>query len=207
MWNKVYRRSFWDEFGLDSRHPLRGLPGHTDAHIDAVTVDSLAAPSTSGLERESGGSITQLKYEYWNLYDRVVSAEIVLDMIDELGRRSCVARCRSLLAEIDLHGADHRRSARCPRRKSSSSSRLTHELIDRLDASALDGASRFDRLQYAALRAGDVELLRRLAVFRDGQRRRGARGTPVRDGGGSSTTRACARPPYRRSCTSRRSRT
>ena len=204
VWNKVYRRSFWDEFGF--RFPAiryEDYPVTLKAHLAAVTVDTLAAPVYYWRERESGDSITQQKFQLGNLRDRVVSAGMVLDLVEE-ALPPVRERVHSHFTQIDLQ-ALLTAFGTVPAEEEQQLVELTHALIQRLDASALDGASRFDRLQYAALQAGDVELLRRLAVFRDGQRRE-VRGYAGR-GGGSSTTRACARPPYRRSCTSRRSRT
>ena len=66
-------------------NPVRGLPGHADGASDAVTVDALAAPVYYWRERESGESITQQKFQYGNLVDRVVSAEMVLDLVDDGG--------------------------------------------------------------------------------------------------------------------------
>ena len=49
VWNKVYRRSFWNEYGY--RFPAiryEDYPVTLKAHLDAVTVDTLAAPCTTG---------------------------------------------------------------------------------------------------------------------------------------------------------------
>lgn len=45
VWNKVYRRSFWDEFGYEFP-PIRyeDYPVTLKAHLDAVTVDILSEP-------------------------------------------------------------------------------------------------------------------------------------------------------------------
>ncbi|WP_328525367.1 glycosyltransferase [Kribbella sp. NBC_00359] len=169
VWNKVYRRSFWDEFGF--RFPAiryEDYPVTLKAHLAAVTVDTLAAPVYYWRERESGDSITQQKFQLGNLRDRVVSAGMVLDLVED-ALPPVRERVHSHFTQIDLQ-ALLTAFGTVPAEEEQQLVEVTHELIDRLDASALDGASRFDRLQYAALRAGDVELLRRLAVFRDGQR-------------------------------------
>ena len=170
VWNKVYRRSFWDEFGF--RFPAiryEDYPVTLKAHLAAVTVDTLAAPVYYWRERESGDSITQQKFQLGNLRDRVVSAGMVLDLVAD-ALPPVRERVHSHFTQIDLQ-ALLTAFGTVPAAEEQQLVEVTHELIDRLDASALVGASRFDRLQYAALRAGDVELLRRLAVFRDGQRR------------------------------------
>ncbi len=170
VWNKVYRRSFWDEFGFHfPAIRYEDYPVTLKAHLAAVTVDTLAAPVYYWRERESGDSITQQKFQLGNLRDRVVSAGMVLDLVEE-ALPPVRERVHSHFTQIDLR-ALLTAFGTVPAKEEQQLVELTHALIQRLDASALDGASRFDRLQYAALRAGDVELLRRLAVFRDGQRR------------------------------------
>jgi len=166
VWNKVYRRSFWDEYGY--RFPTiryEDYPVTLKAHLDAVTVDALAAPVYYWRERESGDSITQQKFQLGNLRDRVVSAGLVLDQVADASpgvRR----RVHAHFTQIDLL-AILTAFATVPDFDEQELLQLARQLVDRLDPSVLDSTSRFDRLQYAALRAGDVELLRRLAVFRD----------------------------------------
>jgi CDP-glycerol glycerophosphotransferase len=84
LWNKVYRRSFWDEFGYRFP-PIRyeDYPVALKAHLDAVTVDTITAPVYYWRERESGESITQQKFQLGNLRDRVVSAGMVLDLVED----------------------------------------------------------------------------------------------------------------------------
>lgn len=174
VWNKVYRRSFWDRFGYRFP-PIRyeDWPVTLKAHIDAVTVDCLAAPVYYWRERESGESITQLKYEYSNLYDRVVSAEMVLDLVDERApelRR----QVQGLLAEIDLTTVVLAFSS-APEQEHDKLVQLGRRLARRLDWLLRRQGSPFELLQYHALRSGDVELLCRLARFRlDGGLRGGA---------------------------------
>ncbi|MEH0844596.1 glycosyltransferase family 2 protein [Micromonospora sp. CPCC 205711] len=175
VWNKVYRRSFWDEFKLEFP-PIRyeDYPVTLKGHLDAVTVDCLAAPVYFWRERESGESITQQKFQYGNLADRIVSAEMVLDLLDKRAPelRPIVHRH---FAEIDLAtvvqafatAEEHEREPLV-----ALGQRLTH----RLDPAVLEAASSYDRLQYRALEAGDADLLRRLAEFRaDGGLAGGAR--------------------------------
>jgi hypothetical protein len=163
VWNKVYRRSFWDEYGY--RFPAiryEDYPVTLKAHLDAVTVDTLAAPVYYWRERESGDSITQQKFQLGNLRDRILSAGMVLDLVDDAlpsVRRGVHAHFR----QIDLQ-AVLTAFGTVPADDEQHLLELAHELADRLDGSVLDEASRFDRMQYAALQAGDVELLRGLAL-------------------------------------------
>jgi CDP-glycerol glycerophosphotransferase len=177
VWNKVYRRSFWDEYGY--RFPAiryEDYPVTLKAHLDAVTVDMLAAPVYYWRERESGDSITQQKFQLGNLRDRVVSAGLVMDQVEnalpEIRRR-----VHAHFTQIDLL-AVLTAFATVPVEEERELLELARRLVDRLDEAVLDDTGRFDRLQYAALRAGDVELLRRLAVFRDEGGLGGVRAVP-----------------------------
>lgn len=175
VWNKVYRRSFWEEFGYRFP-PIRyeDYPVTLKAHIDAVTVDCLSAPIYYWRERESGESITQRKFEYSNLYDRVVSAEMVMDLLDE---RAPELRpyVHQHFAQIDLAALVQAFSS-VPDHEQEALVQLGQRLTQRLDGGVLADAASYDRLQYRALRAGDVDLLQRLSQFRiDGGLRGGVR--------------------------------
>ncbi len=175
VWNKVYRRSFWDEFKFEFP-PIRyeDYPVTLKAHLDAVTVDSLSSPVYYWRERESGESITQYKFEYTNLYDRVLSAEMVMDLVD---RRAPMLRTtvHSHFAKIDL-AALVQAFPSTPDDRLADLVELGRRLTSRLDPAVLAKGSRYDRLQFRALHTGEVDLLRRLAQFQiDGGVRGGVR--------------------------------
>ncbi|MCA2217351.1 glycosyltransferase family 2 protein [Jidongwangia harbinensis] len=165
VWNKVYRRSFWDQFRFafpairyeDYPVTLRG-------HIEAITVDCISAPVYYWRERESGESITQQKFQYANLHDRVTSAEMVFDLIDK--------RAPELRAEVHRHLALTDMAtvvqafATAPEDELRPLLELGRRLSRRLDQDLLGDVRTFERLQYYALQTGDVELLQRLARFR-----------------------------------------
>ncbi|MEW9546835.1 glycosyltransferase family 2 protein [Nonomuraea sp. NPDC050783] len=75
LWNKVYRRSFWDRLGL--RFPERmyeDQPVAMAAHVGARSVDVLARVVYHWRQRdEAGASITQRSLEAGNLRDRLLS--------------------------------------------------------------------------------------------------------------------------------------
>ncbi|MBO3741014.1 glycosyltransferase [Actinoplanes flavus] len=165
VWNKVYRRRFWDQFGY--RFPAiryEDYPVTLEAHLDAVTVDCLAAPTYYWRERESGESITQQRFVFGNLEDRVVSAEMVLDMVD---RRAPELRptVHHHLAQIDLTTVVQAFAAAAGPEVPALLG-LGRRLTGRLDEQVLERIPAFQRLEYHALRSGDVELLQRLARFR-----------------------------------------
>ncbi|XAS75971.1 glycosyltransferase [Dermatophilaceae bacterium Sec6.4] len=167
VWNKVYRRTFWDEYGYEFP-PIRyeDYPVTLGAHLDAVTVDIISAHGYYWRERESGDSITQQVFRYDNLLDRVISAEMVLDLADRKGTPQIRENLHWYLAGIDL-AAMCAAFAVVPDEDVENLLLLGHRLTSRLrfDVSA---RPRIDQIQYHALRAGDVPLLRELARFRDG---------------------------------------
>ena len=167
VWNKIYRRSFWDEYGYEFP-PIRyeDYPVTFKAHLDAVTVDVLSDPIYYWRERESGDSITQQAYRYDNLLDRVVSAEMVLDQADT---SSPAVRFEVYDALKDSDFVTIVQAfATVPDSDVASLLALGERLADRLGESALDHGHPYTFLQYRALRAGDADLLRELAEFRGG---------------------------------------
>lgn len=175
VWNKVYRRSFFDQFRYEfPAIRYEDYPVTLRAHLDAITVDCLTAPVYYWRERESGESITQQKFRYGNIADRVRSAEMVLDLLDERAPelRQQVQRH---LAEVDLPtvtqafgtAADHELGPLVE---------LGRRLSRRLDPAALASAPTSERLECHALQAGDAALLQRLARFRADE---GVRGGPL----------------------------
>ncbi|GAA2820516.1 glycosyltransferase [Kribbella solani] len=175
LWNKVYRRSFWTEYGY-TFPPIRyeDYPVALKAHLDAVTVDTITQAVYYWRERESGESITQQKFQLGNIRDRVTSAGMVIDLVEDsvpVVRR----RVHAHLAQIDVLTLMSAFGT-VPADQEQNLVDLSRELLDRLDEEVLAKTHRYDRIQHAALRSGDVDLLRRLAVFRNsGGLRGGAR--------------------------------
>jgi CDP-glycerol glycerophosphotransferase len=166
VWNKVYRRSFWDEYGY--RFPAiryEDYPVTLKAHLDAVTVDTVAAPVYFWRERESGDSITQQKFQLANIRDRVVSAGLVLDEIED-ALPAIRHRVHAHFRQIDLH-AILSAFGTVPPEEAQHLVELTTELLDRLDEGVLANSPRLAQLQFAAIRAGDLELLHKVAVDPD----------------------------------------
>lgn len=169
VWNKVYRRDFWDASGLEfPAIRYEDYPVALKAHLDALTVDILAAPVYYWRERESGDSITQQVFRYDNLVDRVVSAEMVLAITD---RATMAVRDKTEehLAEIDLVALAQAFEV-IPDSEVDSLVALGRRFTDLIRPRALSRRPRLDRIQYTALKAGDVELLRELAAFRSAGR-------------------------------------
>ncbi|MFC0627681.1 glycosyltransferase [Kribbella deserti] len=175
IWNKVYRLSFWREFGL-AFPPIQyeDYPVMLQAHLDAVSVDCVSVPVYYWRERESGESITQQKFKYSNLVDRVISAEMVVGMIDERAPQ-LRPQLHNHLVQVDL-AALSQAFATVPPESMTTLVELGQRLLKTLDDESLATAPRFDQLQIQALRDGDAAMLRTLAQFRaDGGTRDGGR--------------------------------
>ncbi|GIF25353.1 CDP-glycerol glycerophosphotransferase [Actinoplanes tereljensis] len=164
VWNKVYRRTFWDQYKYEFPAMwYEDYPVSLRAYLDAVAVDCLAVPIYYWRERESGESITQHKLQYGNLADRVTSAEMVLDLVG----RAPEARdlVHKHLTEIDLVTVVQAFAAATDE-ELEPLVELGRRLSSRLDPRIVAATQTFQRLEYEALEAGDADLLRRLAQFR-----------------------------------------
>ena len=84
LWNKIYRRSFWDTLGL--RFPERmyeDQPVAIAAHVGARAVDLLHRVVYHWRQRdEPGSSITQRRLEPGNLRDRLLSVLETAALLD-----------------------------------------------------------------------------------------------------------------------------
>lgn len=177
VWNKVYRRSFWDEYCYEFPSiRYEDYPVTLKAHLEAVTVDVISDAVYFWRERESGDSITQQAYRFDNLLDRVVSAEMVLDQADTSTPR--VRReVYSALNESDFVTIVQA-FASVPESDVPALLDLGGRLADRLGENMAGIGHPYTLVQYRALRARDAELLRELAEFRGGGGLRGSlRGT------------------------------
>jgi CDP-glycerol glycerophosphotransferase len=89
-WNKLWRRSFWDEHGLRFPEGVvhEDIPVTLPAHVLAARVDVLAAPVYQWRLREDGAaSITQRRLEYGVLVDRLAAIEQVRRFLRDRGSR------------------------------------------------------------------------------------------------------------------------
>jgi GT2 family glycosyltransferase len=84
VWNKVYRRSFWDAEGFEFAAILmQDYPVTVAAHTRAKAVDVLTDTVYYWRERDDGiPSITQRSGEAQSMRDRVTSAFAVLDVVE-----------------------------------------------------------------------------------------------------------------------------
>jgi CDP-glycerol glycerophosphotransferase len=83
LWNKVYRRSFWDDLGLSFPERMyEDQPVAMAAHVGARSVDVLSRVVYHWRQRdEPAASITQRRLEPGNLRDRLLSVLETADLV------------------------------------------------------------------------------------------------------------------------------
>jgi hypothetical protein len=86
LWNKVYRRSFWEYLGLSFPERMyEDQPVAMAAHVGATSVDVLARIVYHWRQRdEPGSSITQRRLEPGNLRDRLLSVLATADLLSSV---------------------------------------------------------------------------------------------------------------------------
>lgn len=170
VWNKVYRRTFWERHGFEFPPIMyEDYPVTLRAHLVAGSVEVLRDPVLLWRERDAGEqSITQRVFEPGNIADRVASALMVLDVLDThdvpapvretvqhhlLGTDvGAVARAVALSVgtpHFDAVLADARR------------------LVDALDTDVIARRTRQERLRIDLVRLGEGDALRHLVDIQD----------------------------------------
>ena len=88
VWNKLFRRSFWDAAGLRFPEGMlwEDLVAMTRAHVLATSVDVITEPVYRWRDRDSGGpSITQSRADAGNIRDRVTALTMIDDFLRQQG--------------------------------------------------------------------------------------------------------------------------
>ena len=180
-WNKVWRRSFWDEHGF--RFPegrtYEDTPVTIPAHFLAKSVDVISEPCYLWRIREGGAqSITQRKHDPQSLIDRLTSIQ---EVSDHLARRrparlqALVRRERRRRRPALLRQLARRRRRRVPRAVPRPRQRVPGRR-ERPDLQAAAG----DRAAQVALRAApdDARAARGRALPEGGDRPHAAAADP-----------------------------
>ncbi|EGD45417.1 putative glycosyl transferase [Nocardioidaceae bacterium Broad-1] len=166
IWNKVYRRDFWDSAGLSYPDMLyEDYPVALAAHIRARQVDILADPVYYWRQRDGGeASITQSHWHLDNLEDRVRSAEMLFDMVEEQ------APYLSDLVKSHLTATDVQVLARSiedhPAEEAGRIFDLAGRYLARIDDRILDRQGPFERLVFDLLRRRQRDALTALTRYR-----------------------------------------
>ncbi|WP_405775466.1 glycosyltransferase [Streptomyces sp. NBC_01390] len=162
VWNKVFRRSFWDEHELTFALPAyEDAPVMLRAHIEASAVDVLPEVVYFWRIRENGApSITQRRHEASNItacmrmvvdtFDviRTSAAELVAPYADDMCRNDV----RDMLRALHLHDDDALSDALS----------LARTFVTSLPADVVDALPAKDRQLMILLIQGDLSRLRNL---------------------------------------------
>lgn len=165
VWNKVYRRSFWDCQGYEFP-PIRyeDYPVTLAAHLEATKVDVLSEHVYLWRERDSNDSITQMAGRVDNARDRVESAHLVLDLLTHDVDQTIVNLLHSYLIDVDLIALAGAVAKASPQDRPEVE-RLMRDLAVRLDLRA-SNTQKLARLVHSSAARGDFVMVEALARWR-----------------------------------------
>ena len=164
IWNKVFRREFWinEEFEFPNIK-YEDFPVTFAAHLAAKSVDLFPDKVYMWRERLAETSITQRSLELDNIRDRVLSAEMVLDIAD-LEENQLRSPVHAYFIEVDLvtlataiSGAKDEDRPELVQL----AQRLAHRL-----RGEYTGVPKLARLIHESLLSGDIELAAAMARWR-----------------------------------------
>ncbi|MFD0685549.1 bifunctional glycosyltransferase/CDP-glycerol:glycerophosphate glycerophosphotransferase [Actinomadura fibrosa] len=166
VWNKVYRRAFWDAHRFEFPAMLyEDPPVSVAAHVLASAVDVL--DTTVYFWRRRPGSITQSRYEMANITDRMASLEMVRGILGD--------HAPALLPAYDRYALDLDVRALilalpgAPEKDRDRLAELGAGIVAEADPSAVAGLEAVKRLETHLLGAGRLpELLEVLRFEEDG---------------------------------------
>lgn len=103
-WNKVFRRSFWDdaELGFPAGVRYEDQPALTRALLAAQSIDSLRAPVYLWRIRRDGSSISQQRGDLADLADRVLTKRWSTSYVEEQGSRAVRDQWYRRILAVDL---------------------------------------------------------------------------------------------------------
>lgn len=87
VWDKVFRRSFWDSFRLAFPAGMMGEDqvAMTEAYLRAAAFDVVPEPVYLWHTRGAGSSITQRRHQLADLRDRIATKQQTSDLVSALG--------------------------------------------------------------------------------------------------------------------------
>ncbi|MFY0406858.1 glycosyltransferase [Solicola sp. PLA-1-18] len=170
VWNKVYRRDFWDRHGFSFPEMLyEDYPVTMAAHLAAGAVDVLHQPVYLWREREGGEpSITQARWDLGNLRDRVRSAELVLDHV-AAHEPALLPHVEAHLMHVDVDAVVAALRLADPDERPEILA-LARTLLGRVREEVRAAERPFERLQAALVDGGDLD---RLLVLLEHREQRG----------------------------------
>jgi CDP-glycerol glycerophosphotransferase len=111
VWNKLFRRSFWDAAQLDLPEGMlwEDLVAMTKAHVLARSVDVITEPVYHWRDRDQGArSITQSRTDIGNIRDRITALYMIDDFLRERGTSDMVRQHqhKALINDLWLYIGD-----------------------------------------------------------------------------------------------------
>lgn len=168
VWNKVYRRSYWDEFGFTfPAMQYEDYPVALQTQLEARAVDVHSAHVYYWRDRQSGDSITQQVFKPSNARDRVKSAHMVLDMIEPDASDDIVRQIHAYFVDVDLVALAGALAVAPPENQTELAD-LAQGLARRLVVQPPGDVARLARLIHLGLLSGDLDFVRALARWREG---------------------------------------
>ena len=169
VWNKMWRRTFWDAGGYAfPAIKFEDFPVTLKAHLEASAVDLLPDPLYVWRERPSGDSISQQGQQLANVRDRVTAALSVLDTVDALGNPEVLELVHSHLVDVDVREVMGSLLIGLPQDQPAIE-QLARALADRISPDLVALAAPDLRTAYSALRAGDLTRVREIARDRQAE--------------------------------------
>lgn len=166
VWNKMWRRSFWETGGYEFPDMLfEDFPVLLRAHYDARAIDTLPDPVYVWRERPKGESISVRGDALDNVRDRVHSAAMCLDIVDAEATAEVRELVHSHLVDVDLREVMGSMLS-APEQDRPAVEALAHQLAQRIDPARIALAAPDLQKAYRAARDDDMELLRSLARAR-----------------------------------------
>lgn len=171
-WNKVWRKSFWDEHRFEfPAMRYEDYPVVMRAHVLAKSVDVLSARIYLWRQRGLQTSITQRSADPDNVRDRVVSAEMVLDIAEGSGDEQIAEDVHAYLIDVDLVTIAEAIAGAAPEDREELEG-LFLRLAKRLKPQRHGRTTRLARLLHKAGRRGDFEMVRAMGAWRQGGNRK-----------------------------------
>jgi CDP-glycerol glycerophosphotransferase len=153
-WNKLWRRSFWDENGFRFPEGVvhEDIPVTLPAHFKARSVDVIAEPVYYYRTRDTGElSITQRRLEHRVLLDRLAAVTEVSDFLARDGSQEAKRRYDESVVADDLrYYLNVLESADEEYRELFLDG--ANEFLDRADPNLLDGLPAIERLKWYLVR-------------------------------------------------------
>jgi CDP-glycerol glycerophosphotransferase (TagB/SpsB family) len=111
VWNKLFRRSFWDAAGLSLPEGMlwEDLVAMTKAHVLATSVDVITEPVYHWRDRDRGApSITQSRTDLGNIRDRITALHMIDDFLRDRGTPAMLRQHqhKALLNDLWLYVGD-----------------------------------------------------------------------------------------------------